>query len=279
MKELYKNVSFKISCLITKNYSTSFYSSTNLFNKEIKYAIFSIYGFVRFADEIVDTWHDKDKSYLLNRFEEDSKYAIKYKISTNPVLHSFQETVNKYNIPIKYIDAFLKSMRTDIYKNNYNTDKEIEDYIYGSADVVGLMCLKIFCKRDEILFKKLEKSAMNLGSAFQKVNFLRDIKNDVNNLDRKYFPVLNKKDFDENSKKEIIKDIEIHFNEAYKGIVQLPYDSKLAVFIAYNYYKSLLKKIKKTPAKEIFKRRIRINNFSKLLIILKSLISVKLKTV
>lgn len=278
MESLYNKTSFNTSQIVTKNYSTSFYLATGLLDKKMRDAIYAIYGFVRFADEIVDTFHEYDKQYLLNKFESDYYEAFKHNISLNPVLHSFQHIVKKYNIEDNHIQAFLKSMRADLNKTAYTKD-EIDDYIYGSADVVGLMCLKVFCEGDEAEYKKLVKPAMKLGSAFQKVNFLRDLKNDLESLNRTYFPGIEKNTFDENSKKIVIKEIEEDFNQAYKGIKQLPKRSKLAVLIAYYYYNKLLLKIKRTPAQKVIESRIRISNFRKLMLILKANFVYKLNLV
>jgi len=205
---LYNKTSFQISRLVTQSYSTSFSIATSLFEKEMRDAIYSIYGFVRFADEIVDTFQEYDKKYLLEKFENDYYDAVKKGISLNPVLQSFQETVKKYSIPDENIQAFLTSMKFDLVKNHYNDKTEIDKYIYGSADAVGLMCLKVFCNGDDKLYKELEKPAMKLGSAFQKVNFLRDLRNDTRVLGRTYFPEIQDERFDEENKLIVIKDIE-----------------------------------------------------------------------
>lgn len=267
---IYDQTSYKTSKLITENYSTSFSYATRLLVKKRREAIYAIYGFVRFADEIVDTFHEWNKELLLNNFEKDLNQALELGISLNPVLHSFQLVVNEYKIPEEYIRAFLSSMRADLVKKEYKTKIEADTYIYGSADVVGLMCLRVFCDGDEQLFQELKKPAMKLGSAFQKVNFLRDIKNDVENLGRTYFPRINGFGFTESTKKQIIKEIDQDFQEAYQGIKKLPNDSQLAVLIAYYYFRNLLQKLEKTPANEILQRRIRISNLKKILIILKA---------
>ncbi len=278
-REKFNQVCFKISELVTRKYSTSFYTASLLYNKKVRKHIFSIYGFVRFADEIVDSFHSYDKEKLLSDFERDCIEAIQIGISLNPILHSFQETMRKFNIPYDYVDAFLNSMRLDLNKTTYSSKAEIKDYIYGSAEVVGLMCLKVFCEKNEKLFNELKDYAIKLGSAFQKVNFLRDIKNDTKNLGRIYFPELVNKKFDEETKRIIIEDIENDFAEALKGIKRLPYNSKLAVYIAYLYYMDLLKKIQKSPAEEILSRRIRVNDFKKLILILRAIIDYKLKRI
>jgi len=277
--KLYNSTSYKISELVTKEYSTSFFSASSLLDDSIKKHIFNIYGFVRFADEIVDTFHDFDKKCLLEKFENDYYEAINIGISLNPVLHAFHLTVNEFNIPDEYVQEFLNSMKLDLDKKQYKSKLEIEKYIYGSADVVGLMCLKVFCNGNNHLFEQLKPMAIKLGSAFQKVNFLRDLKNDIENLNRNYFPELGNNNFNENTKSIIIKDIENDFKIAFQGIKLLPDNSKLAVFTAYNYYIELLKKIKKTPAQKIFSQRIRISNSRKILLVLKSGIMYKLKLV
>ena len=267
---LFNQTAYKTSKIITENYSTSFSYATSLLEKERRKAIYAIYGFVRFADEIVDTFHEWDKELLLDKFEKDLDDALQQKISLNPVLHSFQLVVKEYGIPYEYIHAFLTSMRFDLHKKEYVTKLEADTYIYGSADVVGLMCLRVFCNGNEELFQQLKQPAMKLGSAFQKVNFLRDIKNDIENLGRNYFPGINGNGFNETSKKQIIDEIEQDFREAYEGIKQLPEDSKLAVLLAYYYYRKLLLKLGNTPASEIMNHRIRISNFGKIIIFFKA---------
>ena len=277
--KLYNSCSIKISKVVTSSYSTSFSYATSLLQKNHRDAIYSIYGFVRLADEIVDTFHDNDKKYLLNKFEEDFKDAMKRNISLNPVLHSFQNTVKKYNIPMEHIDAFLTSMKYDLEKKEYKTKLEADQYIYGSADVVGLMCLKVFCDGNEAKFMELLKPAMKLGSAFQKVNFLRDLREDTEILGRSYFPEINMKTFCEEEKTHIVKDIENDFNAAYEGIKRLPGKSKLAVLLAYYYYRLLLDKLKKTPASKIMHCRVRIPNYKKVLIMIKAKIRYKLQMI
>jgi len=276
---LYNQTATAVSTLITKKYSTSFFWATCMFQKEIKNAITSIYGFVRFADEIVDTFHNYDKSYLLDKFEDDYYESIKQGISLNPVIHSFQITVKKYNIPNEYVQAFLISMRADLMKNEYNTKSELDSYIYGSADVVGLMCLKVFCNGDDKNFHELELPAMKLGSAFQKVNFLRDLKTDMELLDRSYFPEIEKGNFNEAIKKQVIRHICEDFDIAYNGIKRLPKDSKLAVLLAFYYYKNLLQKIERIPATKILESRIRISDAKKVLLLFKAIVVTKLNIV
>lgn len=270
-KSQYNEIAIELSRLITKKYSTSFSIATSLLDKEMRDAIFSIYGFVRLADEIVDTFHEYDKRYLLEKYEKDFYDGLRNGISLNPVLHAFQRTVKKYSIPNEHIQAFLRSMKYDLVETNYNKIK-LDEYIYGSADIVGLMCLRVFCKGDQKLYNELEPYAMKLGSAFQKINFLRDLKNDIYNLNRKYFPEIQDGNFDENTKLIITADIESDFSFAYLGIKRLPKKAKLAVLLAYYYYQSLLKKIKKTETKKIIERRIRISNFKKIVLLLKSLL-------
>lgn len=266
---LYFDVSYKISKLITKKYSTSFSLATSLLEKDVRYAIYAVYGFVRLADEIVDSFHDFDKAFLLNKLNDDLNYALENGISDNPVLASFAKTVREYDIDIKYINAFMDSMKFDLNKLDYKNHGELEKYIYGSANVVGLMCLKVFCNKQQELFDKLEHPAEKLGSAFQKVNFLRDLKNDINNLGRTYFPEISKNTFNEETKSMIEESIEKDFKEAHKGIKKLPGRSKLAVALAYYYYTILFLKIRKTTAKNVISKRIRISNLKKYFIFLK----------
>ena len=277
--DIYNQTSFKTSKFITKSYSTSFYMSTRLLERETQEAIFAIYGFVRFADEIVDTFHEFDKEQLLTDFESDLKKAITNNLSMNPVLHAFQLVVNRYKIQYELIDAFLKSMRADLQKQVYETKLETENYIFGSANVVGLMCLKVFTNGDEIAYKKLREPAMKLGSAFQKVNFLRDLHTDIHDLHRIYFGEYDFKDFNEETKCSIIDEIKVEFDEAYAGIQQLPGRSKLAVLTAYYYYLTLLKKIEATPACQIMDMRVRVPNFKKTLLLIKAMFMYKLKLI
>jgi 15-cis-phytoene synthase len=265
----YDKTCFRISEQVTRDFSTSFYAATRQFDRESRDAIFSIYGFVRFADEIVDSFHDFPKETLLIKFESDYYEALKLGISLNPILHSFQLTVKKYNIADAYVQAFLQSMKNDLSKTSYKSHSEMSDYIYGSADVVGLMCLKVFYNGDEQLFRELEESAAKLGSAFQKVNFLRDLKNDIENLDRHYFPDVNRQNFDESKKADLVRNIERDFAIALQGMKRLPFNAKLPVYVAYYYYLNLLKKIRRTPAPEIISKRIRISNLRKFLVLLK----------
>lgn len=263
MKTIFDNVSFDCSTKVTKAYSTSFSTAVKMLAPSIRQDIYNIYGFVRFADEIVDTFHEYDKEALFSQFENELSLALSQKISLNPILNSFQLTVNKYNIPIELIDAFMHSMKLDLYKTNYSTIEEYNEYIYGSADVVGLMCLKVFVNGDNTKFEELKDSAMRLGSAFQKVNFLRDLKADFEDLSRTYFPNTDLNHLDEKAKQEIIADIESDFEAAFNGIKSLPIEAKFGVYTAYRYYKKLLKKLQKTPSLEIKNTRIRVSDYQK----------------
>ena len=279
MKSIFDKVSNDCSKLVIKRYSTSFYFSSSLLSKTIRQDIFNIYGFVRLADEIVDTFHDYPKQELLEDFEKELWRSVDNKISLNPILNSFQHTVNKYSIPKDLINSFLDSMKMDLEKKEYNSVEEYKKYIYGSADVVGLMCLKVFVKGSESSFSELSPFAISLGSAFQKVNFLRDLKDDSNVLNRVYFPNVNMKNFNEKSKKEIILEIEKDFANAVKGIVKLPKNSKFAVYIAYRYYNKLLKKLKRTSSENIVKKRIRIHNLQKFIVIARSYVKYQLNLI
>lgn len=276
MKKIFDEVSYSCSEKVTKTYSTSFSLATRLLSENIRRDIYNIYGFVRFADEIVDTFHDYDKKMLLNRFIDELNFSLKNKISTNPILNSFQYTVNKYNIDYRLIDSFLKSMKMDLKKIKYNSEKEYKEYIYGSADVVGLMCLKVFVQGDNSLYNKLKNNAMKLGSAFQKVNFLRDLKADKEDLNRTYFPNTKFEKLSESEKNEIIIDIEDDFKKGLQGIKELPIEAKFGVFMAYRYYNQLLNKLKKTPATEIINRRIRVPNLKKLELLTRSYVKYQL---
>ena len=270
VKSIFDIVSRKCSKEITESYSTSFSLATRMLSSEIRQDIYNIYGFVRLADEIVDSFHDYDKVALLDRFEDDLSYALTEKISTNPVLNAFQETVNNYEIDIEFIDAFMQSMRWDLSKKVYQSDEEYKNYIYGSADVVGLMCLRVFVKGDRKLFNELKSSAMALGSAFQKINFLRDLKNDYEQLERSYFPNVDLKDLDEISKQKIIAEIEADFQKGFSGIFMLPDAAKFGVYTAYKYYLRLLKKLKRVPSVEIKNKRIRVPNIQKVDVLARS---------
>jgi phytoene/squalene synthetase len=264
MKSLFDQISVDCSKIVTKTYSTSFSMATKMLHPSIRNHIYNIYGFVRFADEIVDSFHNYPKKLLLNRFEEDLYLSLNQKISLNPILNSFQHTVNKFEIDTNLIKAFMRSMRWDLDKKIYDNQEDYEKYIYGSADVVGLMCLKVFVKGNESQYKSLRPAAMSLGSAFQKVNFLRDLKDDYQELNRTYFPSVNFNHFDEVSKLNIINEIELDFELALDGIFKLPVEAQFGVYTAFKYYTKLLKKLKNTPSVNIQKTRIRVPNYQKM---------------
>jgi phytoene/squalene synthetase len=269
MIDIFHEVSEKCSRAVTERYSTSFSTAIRLLHKDLRTPIRNIYGFVRFADEIVDTFHQHDKATLLEQFKKETYDAISRKISLNPILHSFQLTVNEYDIDLKLVNAFFNSMELDLHKKNYS-EKEYEEYIYGSAEVVGLMCLSVFCEGKKELCEKLKDSARALGAAFQKVNFLRDMEADYNGLSRIYFPDCDVKNFTATDKAKIEANIHDDFKEAYNGILQLPAKARFGVYVAYRYYFSLFKKIKKTKATKVISRRIRIPNYYKALIVLRA---------
>ncbi len=279
MKSIFDEVSYNCSRLVIKRYSTSFYFSSSLLSKSVKQDIFNIYGFVRLADEIVDTFHEFPKKQLLDEFEKELWRGINNRISLNPILNSFQYTVNKYSIPVDLISSFLDSMKMDLDKKEYDSVEEYKKYIYGSADVVGLMCLRVFVDGSENLYNELSPYAISLGSAFQKVNFLRDIKDDSSFLNRVYFPNVDMDNFSDQSKEEIIEEIEEDFSNAIKGIVKLPKNSKFAVYIAYRYYFKLLKKLKRIPSENIVKKRVRIHNFQKFIVIARSYVKYQLNLI
>ena len=276
MKKIFDEVSYSCSEKVTKTYSTSFSLATRLLSKNIRRDIYNIYGFVRFADEIVDSFHDYNKKELFKDFSIDLNKALKNKIHLNPILNSFQHTFHKYDIDISLVDAFMKSMKMDLSKKKYSTVKEFKEYIYGSADVVGLMCLKVFVQGNKKLYLSLKENAMSLGSAFQKVNFLRDLKADKEDLNRSYFPNTSFKNLDEKDKDFIISDIENDFLKGLEGIKNLPIEAKFGVFMAYRYYNQLLKKLKKTPATEIINRRIRVPNLKKIELLTRSYVKYQL---
>lgn len=277
MKSIFDQVSQECSRNITRSYSTSFAAAVKMLAPSIRQDIYNIYGFVRLADEIVDSFHNYDKPQLFARFRSDLENALSEKISLNPVLNSFQHTVFKFGIPAWMIEAFMKSMELDLTKKNYLTDDEYNAYIYGSADVVGLMCLKVFVGGNQEMFSLLEHSAMRLGSAFQKVNFLRDLKDDFEGLDRTYFPNTDLSRLDEESKRRIIEEIEADFAAGFVGIQQLPIEAKFGVYTAYIYYKRLLTKLKNTPSLEIKNRRIRVPDYEKYGLFAKCYFTYKLK--
>ncbi len=280
MKQLFDQASYACSKLVTEKYSTSFSLAVKMLSPTIRSAIYNIYGFVRLADEIVDSFHDYNKEELLDDFEANYYKSLKSGISLNPILNAFQTTVKQYNITDDLVAAFLKSMRTDLYKTTYKTKEEYKDYIYGSADVVGLMCLKVFVNGDEAKYNELKNAAMRLGSAFQKVNFLRDLKADFEVLNRSYFPNVNLKSLDAKSKWVIIKEIEEDFDYAYgNGILKLPVEAKFGVYIAYRYYRRLLKKLSEVPFSKIIETRVRISDPMKLNLLARSYVKYKLNMI
>lgn len=268
-KALFDKLSIINSRKVTRAYSTSFSLGIFLLGEEIRDAIYSIYGFVRFADEIVDTFHDFDKKKLLASFERDTYQAIEDKISLNPILNAFQYAVNTYKIDLDLIDSFLTSMKMDLEDRVYE-EKDYKKYIYGSAEVVGLMCLKVFCLGDEVQYNMLKEPALRLGAAFQKVNFLRDLQADYHTLGRTYFPNVNFVHFNEMTKREIEAEIDNDFRIALEGIKKLPMNSRLGVYVAYVYYVKLLDKIRNTPPQKVMQVRIRVPNYLKVWLLFKS---------
>ena len=278
MKQLFDKVSIKCSRIVTRSYSTSFSLGILFLDKKIHDPIYAIYGFVRAADEIVDSFHQYPQKKLLEEFKKDTYRAINHGISLNPILNSFQGTVNKYNIQAELIDAFLNSMEMDLYMQDYS-EKDYKEYIWGSAEVVGLMCLKVFCDGSELEYEKLAPAARKLGSAFQKINFLRDLNEDYTALGRSYFPEIDLNNFDEACKQKIMEDILDDFNQGYAGIKQLPKTARFGVYVAYVYYKSLFDRIRKSSTEQIFSKRIRIPNPQKYLLLLSSYFKYRLKLV
>ena len=278
MKKLYDDLSVLVSKNTTRTYSTSFSLGIYFLNPRLRGHIYSIYGFVRVADEIVDSFAGFDQKSLLNKFRQDTYDAIDSGISCNPILNSFQRTVHQYDIDLELIELFLKSMEMDLEKVDY-TEEKYQQYILGSAEVVGLMCLHVFTEGNRAVFAELKPYAMKLGAAFQKVNFLRDIKDDYHILGRTYFPNVDLSDFNLQAKEQIEREIETDFETALVGIRKLPATSRGGVYLAYVYYRSLFNKIKKLPPKQIFTERIRINNGRKLSLMLGSLLSTKLDMV
>lgn len=267
--KLYKDTCVECSKLITQRYSTSFSAGIRLFDKKFQNPIYAVYGFVRFADEIVDTFHDYDKAELLERFKADTYKAIEEKISLNPVLQAFQETVHIYGIEDELIDAFLRSMEMDLTEQIYD-EAAYNEYIYGSAEVVGLMCLRIFCEGNTAQYDALKASAKRLGAAFQKINFLRDIKSDFDDRGRVYFPGVDFSNFQAADKIQIEEDIKSDFDAALVGIKQLPKGARLGVYLAYNYYIQLFEKIKRAPAMQVASKRIRVSDKRKALLVFSS---------
>ena len=276
MKRLFDEVSEICSKVVTQSYSTSFSLATKMLSNSIRNDIYNIYGFVRFADEIVDSFHNYNKKELLDKFENELYYALENKISLNPILNSFQKTVHKYNIDFELIQSFMKSMRWDLNKKKYLNKSEFNDYIYGSADVVGLMCLKVFVKGNKTMYSDLRPYAMALGSAFQKVNFLRDLKDDHIGLNRSYFPNLNFDNFDEDAKNVILKEIDDDFKKAVVGIFKLPNSARFGVYTAYKYYLKLLNKLRATPPIKIKSTRIRVPNYQKMNVLARSYVRYRL---
>lgn len=274
MKKLFDELSYEVSKYTTQKYSTSFSLGILALKPSIRPAIYAIYGYVRLADEIVDSFHGYNKEKLLKRLKEETYDALESGISLNPILHSFQETVRQYKIDVQLINQFLHSMEMDLQKIEYSSAL-YNEYIYGSAEVVGLMCLQVFTGGNRQQFEELKPFAMKLGSAFQKVNFLRDLKDDYQVLGRTYFPGLNMSVFDNSVKAQIEKEIEEEFREALQGIKSLPGSSMFGVYLAYRYYLSLFSKIKKTSSQHIMQQRIRIANSQKLLVAFKSYIRYK----
>ncbi|MVO07681.1 phytoene/squalene synthase family protein [Flavobacterium sp. TP390] len=269
MKALFDQASLECSKTITKKYSTSFSLAIKMLAPEIQDDIYAIYGFVRCADEIVDTFEGYEQELLLDEFEAEYQKALERRISLNPILNAFQDVVHRYGL-YELVTPFMKSMRMDLTKKEYNSIAEYEEYIFGSADVVGLMCLKVFVKGDEKKYNELKASAMKLGSAFQKVNFLRDLQHDYENLGRVYFPGINFSSLTNANKEQIVAEINSDFDEAFKGILRLPTEAKFGVYTAYRYYKSLMQKINKTQPEEFLSKRISVSNPLKLVILGKS---------
>lgn len=278
MKSLFDNLSVKVSKLTTQSYSTSFSLGIYFLHDRLRDPIYSVYGFVRVADEIVDSFEGYDQEYLLKKFREDTYEALDQKISANPILNSFQQVVHEYEIDRELIDTFLASMEMDLQKVDYN-DEKYQQYILGSAEVVGLMCLHIFTEGDKQQFEELKPYAMKLGAAFQKVNFLRDLKDDYHVLGRTYFPGVDMENFSQEAKLQIEQEIEEDFRIALEGIKMLPASSKGGVYLAYVYYQSLFKKIKRLPATRILSGRIRINNGRKVGLMINSLVECKMRMV
>ncbi len=269
MVQLFHATSESCSRIVTRKYSTSFSSAIRTLHRDLRTPIFNIYGFVRLADEIVDTFHEHDKFFLLRQFKAKTYDAISRGISLNPILNSFQRTVNEYRIELKLIDAFFHSMEMDLEKKVYDS-RGYGEYVYGSAEAVGLMCLHVFCEGKKNLYEKLEAPARSLGAAFQKVNFLRDIKADYTGLSRVYFPGCDFKNFTDEDKKRIEEEIYNDFRQAYQGILRLPLKARFGVYVAYKYYFSLFKKIKKMKPAKVLEKRIRIPSYHKAMIIFRA---------
>jgi 15-cis-phytoene synthase len=278
MMHLFHKVSRECSRITTETYSTSFSSAIRLLHKDLQQPIYNIYGFVRLADEIVDTFHEQDKELLLKQFRNETYEAIERGLSLNPILHSFQLTVQKFGIDSALVDAFFRSMEMDLHKQQYD-EARYADYIYGSAEVVGLMCLYIFCEGDKSLYEKLRPFAQSLGAAFQKVNFLRDVRSDYQDLNRTYFPGIDFDNFTTEMKKGVEDDIANDFRHAYEGILQLPWKARFGVYVAYKYYLSLFRRIKKLHPARIMEERVRIPNYYKAMILVRAGVKNQLKLI
>ena len=278
MMELYNQTSFKCSQVITQQYSTSFTLGIKTLDKKFHFPIYGIYGFVRLADEIVDTFHAHNKEELLQEFRADTYQAISRGISLNPVLQAFQEVVHAYHIDLQYVEAFLKSMEMDLHDQKYCREL-YDEYIYGSAEVVGLMCLCVFCEGNQQQFRHLQEAARSLGAAFQKVNFLRDMKSDYQDRGRVYFPKVDFATFDNDCKAAIEQDISNDFKAAYRGILQLPKGARMGVYLAYVYYVKLFKKIQLLPAARILSERVRVPDNTKLVLLISSYLRCRLNTI
>lgn len=278
MKSLYDKVSYDLSKSLTKSYSTSFSLGIRFLGKELRNPIYAIYGFVRLADEIVDTFHDYDKEKLFQRFKENLDMALEDRISVNPLLNSFQEVVHKYNIERELIDAFLHSMEMDLNKKDY-TRQDFDEYVLGSAEVVGLMCLHVFVNGSEEDYQRLKPMGMKLGAAYQKINFLRDLAADFDNMGRTYFPGIDLTSFSEEDKAKIEKEIDEDFMEGLNGIKKLPSSSKLGVYLSFVYYYKLFQKIRRLPAKEVRKKRIRISDLRKYGLLLNTYLKFRLNMI
>lgn len=279
MMALFTQTALECSKLVTEHYSTSFTLGIKTLQRKFHFPIYAIYGFVRFADEIVDTFHDYDKKTLLARFRHDTYQAIEEGISLNPVLHSFQSVVNQYGIDFPLIEAFLKSMEMDLYIQEYEDADAYNDYIYGSAEVVGLMCLRVFCEGDQLMYDRLKEPARKLGAAFQKVNFLRDLKSDFQDRGRTYFPGVDFNDFSRDAKHDIEEDIQRDFDEAYIGIMNLPQGARMGVYLAYTYYLRLFSKIKQLPASRIQQERIRVPDSQKIALLAQTYLKYRLNVI
>lgn len=275
MKKLFDDLAYEVSKAVTEKYSTSFSLGILALKPSIRPAIYAIYGFVRLADEIVDSFHDYDKERLMQRLKTETWNAIDEGIAINPILQSFQETVNKFAIERHLIEQFIHSMEMDLHQIDYNSDR-YKEYILGSAEVVGLMCLQVFTEGDKVVYNNLKPYAMKLGSAFQKVNFLRDLKDDYQVLGRTYFPDIDMRTFNNTIKFQIEKEIETEFKEALTGIKKLPSSSRFGVYLAYKYYLSLFKKIRNTPAEKMMNQRVRIPNGQKLSLAMSSYVQYKM---